>query len=77
MMGRVCRDRALREAVLARQRRRLAAFKARKLETELREALAPVFSCLAVQKNEIQGQAYVFRGIVRKRTAHGPIRPAT
>lgn len=42
MMGRLLRDPALRQAVLARQRERLARYESRNLEQELREALAPL-----------------------------------
>jgi len=41
-LGRVLRDAGLRQAIVARQRARLAAFRARDLDAELRAALAPL-----------------------------------
>jgi glycosyltransferase involved in cell wall biosynthesis len=42
MMGRLIRDATLRNAVLTRQRERIARFRARNLETEVRQRLAPL-----------------------------------
>ncbi len=43
-LGRVLRDPELRQAILARQRQRVAAYRARNLSDEVRQALAPVLS---------------------------------
>ena len=43
-LGRVLHDPALRQGIVARQQTRLAAFRARDLDAELRAALAPLLS---------------------------------
>jgi len=42
MLGRLCRDAALRDAILAQQRERLDLYENRDLEDELRAHLAPL-----------------------------------